>query len=302
MNKLPVGQTIRFAYVFTFAEIGTVIGLIWIPTLINSVAGFFVLRTYYQAVADMIDSAAPPPGGELLLPFLLLVLTLLLLAMIGAAISRQALGLRKGPAFVHFSFGRAELRVFGGFFGLYLLLLLFFIVFFGVTVGAAAGGVAAAAGNSGAAGLIGVGVSLLALAGLFAMIYIGVRLSFLMVPAVLDGHDFGLARSWELTKGNFWRIAAVGAATLLPVLLVIAVAETAILGPEFFVPPDPATAKDAAANLKQLAAQMRAVQAHMPLLMGLNFVVSPLLYGLVFAPAAFAYRILSGKAVVEPTA
>src|SRR6185437_697887 len=43
MNKIPVGQTIRFAYAFTFGEIGTVIGLTWIPTLINAVATFFVL-------------------------------------------------------------------------------------------------------------------------------------------------------------------------------------------------------------------------------------------------------------------
>ncbi|MEJ0044147.1 MAG: hypothetical protein WDM81_18895 [Rhizomicrobium sp.] len=40
MNKIPVGETIRFAYAFTFGEIGTVIGLVWIPLVINAVGAF----------------------------------------------------------------------------------------------------------------------------------------------------------------------------------------------------------------------------------------------------------------------
>jgi len=53
MNKIPVGETIRFAYAFTFGEIGTIIGLIWIPTLINAVATFFALRAYYATLATV---------------------------------------------------------------------------------------------------------------------------------------------------------------------------------------------------------------------------------------------------------
>ena len=64
--------------------------------------------------------------------------------------------------------------------------------------------------------------------------------------------------------------------------------------------PDPGAQKDTTANLHLMAGQMRAMQTHMPLLMGLSFVVSPLMYGLLFAPAAFAYRVLSGKALMLP--
>ncbi|HEY4941209.1 MAG TPA: hypothetical protein VII56_07250 [Rhizomicrobium sp.] len=296
MNKLPVGQTIQYAYAFTFGQIGTVIGLIWIPTLINAVASFFVLGGYYQALADSFESGVPPAGAQVLYPLLLAVLTMILLAMIGVAITQQALGLRKGPAFAHFSLGTTELRVFGGFFGLYMLLVLFVFIF---AIAAAGAGLAVSAASSAApAPAMILGVALAALAGLCALIYLATRLSFLLVPSVLDGREFGLSRSWELTKGNFWRIFAVSLATLLPIILIMGIAESAIMGPAFFVP-DAAAQKNAAASLHQMAGQMRALQAHMPLLMGLSFVVSPLMYGLLFAPAAFAYRVLSGKAMLS---
>ena len=38
MNKLPVGDAIRFAYHFTFCPIVAIIGLVWIPAL-NNVVG-----------------------------------------------------------------------------------------------------------------------------------------------------------------------------------------------------------------------------------------------------------------------
>jgi hypothetical protein len=298
MNKIPVGPAIRFAYAFTFGEIGTVIGLIWIPTLINAVASFFVLRAYYLTLADSFESGLPPEGAQVMLPFLLALLSMFLLAMIGVAITQQALGLRKGPAFAHFSLGSAELRVFGGLFGLYLLLVLFMFIFAIVVIGAAVGGAAAVGSAGNAAPLVGAGIGVIALVGFFAVIYLAVRFSFLLIPAALDGGEFGLTRSWQLTKGNFWRIFAIGLATLTPCLLILGIAEFAILGPDFFMP-DMATAKDATANLHHMALQMRAMQAHMPLLMGLSFVISPVMYGLLFAPAAFAYRILTGKAAAQ---
>jgi hypothetical protein len=171
-------------------------------------------------------------------------------------------------------------------------------VFVVVVAGAALGGAAAVGSAASAVPIVGAGIGLIGVAGVFAVIYLATRLSFLLIPAALDGGEFGLTRSWQLTKGNFWRIFAIGLATLTPCLLVLGAAEFAILGPDFFVP-DMATAKDATANLHHMALQMRAMQAHMPLLMGLSFVVSPVMYGLLFAPAAFAYRVLTGKAVSQ---
>ena len=40
MNKLPVGEATRFAYAFTIRELGTIIGLIWIPMVALAIISF----------------------------------------------------------------------------------------------------------------------------------------------------------------------------------------------------------------------------------------------------------------------
>jgi hypothetical protein len=292
MNKIPVGQTIRFAYDFTFGQIGTVIGLIWIPTLAYAVANFFLLGVSYPALAEAFDTGVAPTGGQAFLPFIPLLLSTVLLALVGVPITQQALGLRKGTAFAHFAPGIDEVRVFGGLWSLYLLMfmLAFFLMLLVVSI--AAGGAAIA----GAGPLLILVMSALCLAGFGALIYASVRLGFLLVPAALDGGGFGLTRSWELAKGNFWRIVAVALATMVPVFLVLDIADSIILGPPIT---DPGAAKDLAGLMRVFAGQLRAMQPHMPMLMGVNFLISPVLYGLLFAPAAFAYRVLSGKATTE---
>ncbi len=238
MNKIPVGQTIRFAYDFTFGQIGTVIGLIWIPTVINAVGSFLVFRAYGGTMEQPDGAGVPVMGGpQIGLMFLYFLVAFLLVAMMAVAITRQALGLRKGTAFAHFSLGSQELRVFGGFFGLYLVLLLFVFAFAVVAVMAALGGSGGALDQGRIRGqrhLPAWASSLLGLAGFCVLIYVFVRLSFLFIPAAVSEGEFGLTRSWELTRGNFWRIVAVGLAVLLPVVLVQCVAEYFILGPAYF--------------------------------------------------------------------
>jgi hypothetical protein len=294
MKKIPVGETIRFAYAFTLGQIGTIIGLIWVPMLIYVVGSFFVLRGYYEALANSIENDAVPMGPQMVLPFLFVFVTFFLVAMMSVAVMQQALGLRHGPAYVHFALGNVELRVFGGFFALYLLLLGFLLALvLGAALIAGTGAALAngnAAINSSAALVAGVAV----LIGILALIYVFVRLSFLFIPcAIVDG-DFGLAKSWQLTEGNFWRIFAIGLTTIMPILLLLGIAESAILGPAIFLPDLNAKA-DAAVDLHRMAEQMRVMQANMPLLMGLSFVVAPLTYGLLLAPAAAAYKALTGK-------
>jgi hypothetical protein len=45
--------------------------------------------------------------------------------------------------------------------------------------------------------------------------------------------------------------------------------------------------------MQAMAAQMRVMQAHLPLLLGLGFVITPVVFGLLYAPSAFAYRALT---------
>ena len=293
MNRIPVGQTIRFAYAFTFGEVGTVIGLVWIPLVINAVAEFLIEHSF--AGAPPADSTSLPPGFGYFA--LYSILAVLLVAMIATAITRQAMGLRQGPALAHVSLGTAELHVFGGIAGLYLL---FFIFAMGATLAVVlVGGLASTLAPSKAIGeMIGAAAgSLTALAGLGAVFYAMVRLGFLFVPAATDGGGFGLSRSWELTRGNFWRIVAVCAATSLPVSLVVLAINLTILGPDY-IASVAGMVQDQGHLAKYAAEQSRITSAKLPMLLGVSLILAPISYGLLFAPAAFAYRALSGKSAL----
>jgi len=67
MNKIPVGEAVRFAYEFTFRELGTIIGLIWVPMVALAVINFLP-----YALGDMTPSpdinptAAGSDAGSLL--------------------------------------------------------------------------------------------------------------------------------------------------------------------------------------------------------------------------------------------
>ena len=295
MQKLPVGRIVRLAYAFTFGEIGTIIGLVWIPALVTAVGGFFAMGGYYGAMADATQSGVPMAGGpQFAFFFLYLVVALLLAAVMAVAVGKQALGLREGPAIAHFALGGQEARVFGGFIALYLLIVMFSAA---VLLLSAGGGVAVAMlakANPVATAVSAIVLAVLVIAGLLAVLYISVRLSFLFIPAAVVDGEFGITRSWELTKGNFWRIVAIGLAVFVPVLLVVGGVELVILGPGYFALLQKMV-QDQAHTAVYQAEQMRLMLARLPFLVGLQLVITPIIQGLMISPAAFAYRFLTGK-------
>jgi len=292
MNKIPVWKTIASGYGFTFGQLGTIIGLIWLPMVIAAVAGYFVMSQYYSAFpAAMEQGDAAAAGQAALLVIGWSIVSLVLSSIMYSAVTRQALGERRGPALIAFQFGSTELRVFGAILALFFLLIVFLVIYLMLA------GMGAFAAKALLAGLPqkaqAAAVGLYALALLAAIFFVMVRLSFLMIPAAVAEGNFGLVRSWQLSEGNFWRILLVGLLTLAPLLAVMLAAEVAILGPDFFMPHNVAPG-DADAQLKDMIAQMRAAAPHMPLLYGFSFLVAPLATGLGLAPAAFAYRALKG--------
>lgn len=288
MNKIPVGQIIRHAYAFTFGEIGTVIGLTWVPILISTVVSYFMLRAYAMSL-ESFASGTPPTDGQALLPLPLAILSLFLIGMIGVALTRQVLGLRKGPAIAHIALGGEELRAFAGFIGVYLVTMLFVLVFM-IVVGTLA---AVVTGNAGAAPAAGAIAAAAGLMGVFLLIYVVIRLGYLLIPSIVaDGH-FGLTRSWQLTRGNFWRILAVLLATVVPLFLVSQVAAALVTGP--LPQPSATPPTDVAGMVRVWVEQVRAMLPHLPALMGVNLVLAPLGYSLLFTPAALIYSVLSGK-------
>ena len=288
MTKIPVRDSIRYGYAFTFGHLGTIIGLIWAPMVVLAVAGYFVMSHYYGAVPDAVSAGNPVAVGQSgLLVMGWSVVSLLLSSVMYVAVARQALGLREGPAVVHFSLGVPELRVFASMLGLFAILMLFLLIDLAVL-----GAVHALAGKAQAMRLV---AAVIDIAGLLAILYAMLRFSFLLIPATVAEGKVGIARSWQLAAGNFWRIFAVGAATLGPILLVAFAAEVAILGPGFFAHTGGAASGDKAQQMRDMAEQMRQASAHLPWLYGLSFMIAPFLIGLALAPAAFAYRALTAQ-------
>jgi len=300
MNKLPVAETVAESYRFTFGGLGKVIGLIWLPIVVLTVGGYFTMVPYLSGMAGVFDSGDVGQQGPLLARvFVFELVSIVLLAMIGVAIAREILNPLKRPSFLRFGLGPAEFRVVGGFIGLYVLLIVFamIVVLASMIVGFAAGAVLPHGDPVVRQEVLGV-AAIAVLAGILALIYVFTRLGFLLVPASVSEGGFGLERSWQLSKGNFWRIFAVGVATLLPVMIAWLAVELAVLGTDV-MNPHFELLKDPVAQARHSAEQMRVMAAHLPLLMGLGFLFAPLTYGLTFAPTAFAYRALTAKPVPQ---
>jgi hypothetical protein len=303
MSKIPVGKTISSAYGFTFGHVGTVIGLIWLPLLIYYVGRFFIVN-YAQVVAASADPSSAGHAALILIGFWFL--SVFFIAIIGVSITRQAMTPKQGNIIVHFAFGQTELNFFLALLAVFVVMLAVYIavVIVSAVVGGVVGGVASAAAGAAASinnkllvtGII-TAVALLAAA---ALIYIGVRLMFLVAPVTVAEGKVDLIRAWQLARGNFWRMLAVVIVTIGPVVIVSQLAFVAIVGPAYiaalmsvFVGIFQAVAGGVAPP-PQLLQHLPDISSKTPMLLGLGFLLAPFTYGLMFSAPAFAYRALVG--------
>ncbi|MBV8799420.1 MAG: hypothetical protein JO208_06400 [Alphaproteobacteria bacterium] len=285
MNKIDVGKTIADSYRFTLGQLGTIIGLCWLPLVLMAVLQFLPYAFGGNPMAAPENAAAQ--GRHALGGLASSLVMLLLYAIMYVPVMRQALGLRKGTAMVHFALGPAEFRVFGA-------LLLFFVVMLVMAVGVGVlglvlGGLSLALGKAAFVRLI---FALLILAAVLGFIYAIVRLGFLVVPVTVAEEQVSLTRGWVLTQHNFWRIFGVVLGVLLPVYLVHLIGLIAIVGPQLFAP------LPANTNLAEqvLASRFALVGQHMPEYLGLTLILAPFSIGLITGATAFGYRALAAPA------
>lgn len=293
MKKIPVGPTIAEAYRFTFASLDRIIAVIWLPIIILTIGDYFVAGPYLTGMANAMESGdaaqlLPLIAGQITYGFVQLVL----IAIIGVAITREILAPLKRPLFLRFSLGGTELRVVAAIVGLYAL---FFLVgFICMIVGMLLGGSLSLPGMAPGQRAIGV-AALIALLFSPLLIYGFVRLAYFIVPSVVMEGKYGLEPSWQLAKGNVGRIILIGLAVGIPLLIVAALLQAAVLGPEAFNSQMDLFG-DKAAQVRQSAEHLRLMAAHLPLLKGLEFVLAPFMYGLAFAAPALAYKGLTDPA------
>jgi hypothetical protein len=273
MTKIPVLETIRFAYNFTLAHLGAIIGLIWLPTILMTVMGFFVLQRFFTALANALASNNFASMGPAVLGLISLVfIGLLLLAMMAVPVMQLAMGTRKTGALAHFAFGPQEWRLFRASLGVAGFL---FLLLLGVSMAMAA--------------LLGPGnpaANYAAQVALFVcLIFVIVRFGFLLPAVAVAESGPVLSRSWILSAANFWRIAAIYLAAVFPARLAMIAVEAALVGPRMLEPklPDsPAT----------MAAQIHFAGQNMPVTAGLFFLFAPLLLGLTMGASAHVYKTL----------
>jgi hypothetical protein len=310
MKKIPVGRTIADAYSFTFGQIGVVIGLIWLPLVVFTLSRFFVVDYY---TAQLVGSGDPSATGRaILITFAFSLISLLFTAVIGVSLTRQAMSPRSGTIILHFALGPME-------FNYFLSLLAIFVVMFAVYIALVfADFILAAAADaliqavSGAVAQAGKIATVAALGLIFALdlaaiVFIGVRLAAFVAPVTVAEGKIDLIRSWQMSNGNFWRLFLVLLVTLGPILIVSELGFAAIVGPAYlvkFAQAMLALFQAVAGNGQvptQTLAQLPDISQKAPLILGLNFLLAPFTYGLLFAAPAFAYRALNGSTPVLPT-
>ncbi len=305
MNKIPVGRTIGQAYSFSFGRYFPVLGILWLPMLAMGALAYFLLVPFYEKLPELMHQTQQH-GGTLPPSFLpalgqlfrwlglFELLTLAILTIMSVGITKEALGLRRGPRFVYLSIGAAELRVIGGYI---LMMVLVFAGIIGVEIVGIVFGIViyaamAAAGHSqfDPKSIVAF-VPLVLVVIEFVCFYFMIRLSFLMVPVTVAENRIGIWRSWELTKGNVWRIVGILLAVFVPIIILEIVVGAVAFGPAFgsFIV---ALVKSSDGGATQIAALTKNFVPYFAMVWLVAFLLAPILYGLMMSPAAFAYRAL----------
>ncbi len=233
---------------------------------------------------------------------LLMLIGLFLRAVMMLGITRQALGLNTGSPFVFFAIGKEVWRLFGAYFIFQILMQIgIFVVVFVVAIPAVIVGLIAAAivnashlSPEAIQTLIALGIVALALIFYGGIIYVVIRLGFLLTPVVVVEKSLAIERVWSLSKGNVWRLFLVGLSVMLPIMIVYMAVMVAVFWHAW-----PALASmpheghvPAAVVSQHLMAFFQALFSQWIVFVPIGAIFATLVYGLLGGASAFAYRAL----------
>jgi hypothetical protein len=287
MSKIPVGATIADAYRFVLENFGRVLSVTWLAALLAAVIQVVTMQrsaAMMAAVAAHDRSVVAQIGVMVPLYLLLSLLT----CVQAVAVTQLVLGRRDGRGFIAFPLGAPLWRLVGA---TLLAVLAFAIVLTGSALTMLAlGAVAKLLFLSRLQyGLVAIALVI----GLLGVIlYVALRLFFLIAPAVIDRDKAALDVAWKLTRGNFWRILLVALAVALPLLVFKYVLSAVLMGGAAPILPHDAAGGRAALRQAQAAwdanfAARWYISVPILALFGL------LLHALAGAAQVFAYRSLA---------
>ncbi|HEY2034043.1 MAG TPA: glycerophosphoryl diester phosphodiesterase membrane domain-containing protein [Rhizomicrobium sp.] len=305
MNKIPVFGTIVHAYGFAITQFFRLLGITWAPLAVAIALGLMLTPGFAGNHMPLNDSEEVTRQTARLLPFSFII-TLIIRSMIAVGVTELALGLRKGPTFVYFSVGLSVWRFVGAWL-LVILVMIIMIVGSALALGLllAVGGTAFAHLGQGANALAAaLAVAALLLAFYAFIFFVAVRLTFFIPPVIVAEKKIDLARGWQLTSGNFWRIFVIGVAIFIPLIAIGCAIFVAVYGTDlihtmtdgFVLAMEGAKEAVIQQRIDTLTEAMRAKSlAIWPYTAAANLLVETFSFGLLYGASAFAYREVTSK-------
>ena len=299
MKKLPIEATVAAAYKFFFQNIISIIGTVWLPTLLFLalaagcvaaivphawLSGNFVLpddpQAFFRDRIVVIAIAVP------LLAFAGLVIG----AMVRVGILRLALGQTQGVTLIWFSLGSQVWRMVAS---VFLFLFAWIALEFTgiVVIGAVSAGFAALNASPLVSSL---GTAVLILAILLGAFYIMLRLFFFLPAVIVAENRIGVSRAWALGQGNVLRILVVILAVVIPIYMIAGFALYAavipvVLGAAMHMAPT----EDAAANAAAGIAFLKSLLPLLPAFLIIELVAGIVLFGTLWGAIGKAYQAVT---------
>ena len=236
MRSLPVSATIARAWGFAGRRVLPLLGVSWLAGVFYGfIAAYFLTRLSDAMLVWPRPDAGSFNNFALFYLFCLVVVTAFANAVMALPMAREALEPGDEWRSAYFVVARREWALFAN------LLLLYVIVIGMVSAIAFAGGVGIAVslpmighdgvwqGISLAPVMTGVLVFIAVATGLF----LATRFGFFLAPIAVAEPPARLLQSWSLSRGNFWRLLAIGLALFVPIIVLSLATDWALFGAQF---------------------------------------------------------------------
>jgi hypothetical protein len=291
MRKIPVGATIAHAYRFAFGHALMLFKAIWLPLLAwLAVALLFTRRlAMFLTAVEAHDPSAPSLFGPLVLLFPLAVI--FYFAAFAAA-TEAALGRAPQTWFAN-HFNRPMWRLLGGVLGAIgvLAVVAIFLLIASLAIGTGLDIMVKAVPATRTAGT--AGAALLAVVIMGLVVFVALRLLFLLGPVSVSEQQMGLRRSWELSQGNFWRILLITLAIIIPVTILNQIVSVSLGGLPPALPTGASKAAREAAETAWQIARLNRMADRWYLTLPLSGLAMWFQLAAGCAAMAFAYRKLT---------
>jgi hypothetical protein len=308
MQKIPVLHTVSQAYGFAFGRYFSTLSIVWLPWLGLIVLAYFlvlpnigpIFALFAQIIQHPEDTAANQPlimemNRHSAYLQLFNLVELVVSVMILSGITKEALGTRTGSRFYYLQFGNAELQVL-------VALILMVVILIGVMIACLLGGIvigmvgailsAAVPGTTGGRVFVGIFAFIAFVAAFVASFYVLARSLFLLVPASVAENTIAVSRSWQLARGNIWRIFGIGVLVVLPLAIIELVIVSIFVIPLAMQLVQEGQSGGQEAVRHHVAQLMLAMPSFLVWFLPLGLLLTPIFYGLFVSAPVFAYRAL----------